>query len=153
MNVWTNTSVRRSNGGEVQPGFGFPHSCDAVAAVVDCGKYCCRVGNLWPLLLTPADTLWSRSLQRRRSKRRTQFTRRGGNASPSGRLYGAGGQRPTSNAQLSTKGPLAGLSLSYQPNCASLRRERGDDFFETRITAERVVPRQQFQSAVSDVAG
>jgi hypothetical protein len=26
MNVWTNTSVRRSNGGEVQPGFGFPHS-------------------------------------------------------------------------------------------------------------------------------
>jgi hypothetical protein len=26
MNVWTNTSVRRSNGGEVQLGFGFPHS-------------------------------------------------------------------------------------------------------------------------------
>ena len=26
MNVWTNTLVRRSNGGEVQPGFGFPHS-------------------------------------------------------------------------------------------------------------------------------
>src|SRR5213082_2267785 len=38
MNVWTNTSVRRSNGGEVQLGFGFPHSCDAVAAVVDCGR-------------------------------------------------------------------------------------------------------------------
>jgi len=26
MNVWTNTLVRRSNGGEVQLGFGFPHS-------------------------------------------------------------------------------------------------------------------------------
>src|SRR4030095_3235806 len=26
MNVLTNTSVRRSNGGEVQLGFGFPHS-------------------------------------------------------------------------------------------------------------------------------
>ena len=26
MNVWTNTLVRRSNGGEVQLGLGFPHS-------------------------------------------------------------------------------------------------------------------------------
>mgnify|MGYP003693706057 CR=1 FL=1 len=33
------------------------------------------------------------------------------------------------------------------------RRERGDDFFEARIAAERVIPGQQFQSAVTDETG
>jgi hypothetical protein len=35
----------------------------------------------------------------------------------------------------------------------SFRRERGDDFLEARIAAQWVPPGQEFQSAVTEIAG
>jgi len=63
MNVWTNTSVRRSNGGEVQLGFGFPHSLIAVlqeeAWLQQLSTINCHPATLQPLPLTAADNFLS----------------------------------------------------------------------------------------------
>src|SRR5882757_8572823 len=60
MNVWTNTSVRRSNGGEVQLGFGFPHSLIAAlqeeAWLQQLSTINCHPVTLSPLPLTAQTT-------------------------------------------------------------------------------------------------
>jgi hypothetical protein len=54
MNVWTNTSVRRSNGSEVQLGFGFPHSLalQEEAWLQQLSTINCHFATLYPLPLT-----------------------------------------------------------------------------------------------------
>jgi len=62
MNVWTNTLVRRSNGGEVQLGFGFPHSLIALqeeAWLQQLSTINCHPATLSPLPLTAADNFLS----------------------------------------------------------------------------------------------
>jgi hypothetical protein len=64
MNVWTNTSVRRSNGGEVQLSFGFPHSLIAAlqeeAWLQQLSTINCHPATLSPLPLTAANAVAER---------------------------------------------------------------------------------------------
>jgi len=62
MNVWTNALVRRSNGGEVQLGFGFPHSLalQEEAWLQKLSTINCHPATLQPLPLTAANAVAER---------------------------------------------------------------------------------------------
>src|SRR5205814_4954068 len=74
-----------------------------------------------------------------------------GHTARSARICCSGGRRGPCNVQTRSRHSERFRETRALP--LQFRREGGDDFFKARITTERVVPRQQFQSAVSDKAG